>query len=217
MFAALDLGTNNCRLLIATPSSRGFRIVDAFFPHSAARGGRGRQRAAQRSGDGAGAGRARRLRRQDRAARRDPDPRGGDPGLPRRRQWRGLPRPRGADDRAAPRPDLSAGGGATRRGGLSRPLGQDGEGGAGAGCRRRLDRAVLGRSDGAGARCRSAPAGLLAAADPRHGVDPHRCRDVGRAFSGGGEGRCRQLPRHGGGCEGAGPGVRARPPVPRHL
>ena len=29
-FAALDLGTNNCRLLIATPSGRGFRIVEAF-------------------------------------------------------------------------------------------------------------------------------------------------------------------------------------------
>ncbi|HEX7760752.1 MAG TPA: Ppx/GppA phosphatase family protein [Caulobacteraceae bacterium] len=29
-FAALDLGTNNCRLLIATPTQRGFRIVDAY-------------------------------------------------------------------------------------------------------------------------------------------------------------------------------------------
>jgi len=30
VFAALDLGTNNCRLLIAKPSPRGFRILDAY-------------------------------------------------------------------------------------------------------------------------------------------------------------------------------------------
>ena len=29
-FAALDLGTNNCRLLVARPSHGGFRVVDAF-------------------------------------------------------------------------------------------------------------------------------------------------------------------------------------------
>ena len=29
-YAALDLGTNNCRLLVARPSSDGFRVVDAF-------------------------------------------------------------------------------------------------------------------------------------------------------------------------------------------
>jgi len=30
LYGALDLGTNNCRLLIATPSARGFTVVDAF-------------------------------------------------------------------------------------------------------------------------------------------------------------------------------------------
>src|SRR5215472_18216392 len=30
LFAALDLGTNNCRLLVARPSGAGFRVVDAF-------------------------------------------------------------------------------------------------------------------------------------------------------------------------------------------
>ena len=30
VFAALDLGTNNCRLLVATPRSRGFQVVDSY-------------------------------------------------------------------------------------------------------------------------------------------------------------------------------------------
>lgn len=30
VYAALDLGTNNCRLLLARPTRRGFRVVDAF-------------------------------------------------------------------------------------------------------------------------------------------------------------------------------------------
>jgi exopolyphosphatase/guanosine-5'-triphosphate,3'-diphosphate pyrophosphatase len=30
VFAALDLGTNNCRLLLATPTARGFRVVDSY-------------------------------------------------------------------------------------------------------------------------------------------------------------------------------------------
>src|SRR6185437_5085263 len=30
VYAALDLGTNNCRLLIACPSGDGFRVVDSF-------------------------------------------------------------------------------------------------------------------------------------------------------------------------------------------
>ena len=30
LYGALDLGTNNCRLLVAEPARRGFRIVDAF-------------------------------------------------------------------------------------------------------------------------------------------------------------------------------------------
>ena len=29
-YAALDLGTNNCRLLVARPAGNGFRVIDAF-------------------------------------------------------------------------------------------------------------------------------------------------------------------------------------------
>ena len=29
-FAALDLGTNNCRMLVGAPSGDGFRVIDSF-------------------------------------------------------------------------------------------------------------------------------------------------------------------------------------------
>src|SRR5271154_6632265 len=29
-FAALDLGTNNCRMLVGTPSGNGFRVLDSY-------------------------------------------------------------------------------------------------------------------------------------------------------------------------------------------
>ncbi len=30
IYAAVDLGTNNCRLLVARPTNSGFRVIDAF-------------------------------------------------------------------------------------------------------------------------------------------------------------------------------------------
>src|SRR6266536_3621353 len=30
VFAALDLGTNNCRMLVAAPTGDGFRVLDSF-------------------------------------------------------------------------------------------------------------------------------------------------------------------------------------------
>ena len=30
LFAALDLGSNNCRLLIARPTDEGFRVIDSY-------------------------------------------------------------------------------------------------------------------------------------------------------------------------------------------
>ncbi len=39
IYAALDLGTNNCRLLVARPSGHSFHVIDAFFAdHPAGRG-----------------------------------------------------------------------------------------------------------------------------------------------------------------------------------
>jgi len=73
-YAALDLGTNNCRLLVARPVGDSFRVIDAFSPHHPAgrgitasgRNQRGRHRARGRC--------ARHLPRQDEESRRHPRP-----------------------------------------------------------------------------------------------------------------------------------------------
>ena len=64
-YAALDLGTNNCRLLIARPTADGFRVVDAFS--RIIRLGEGRRRVPphQRGGDRARGRGAPGLPRQD--------------------------------------------------------------------------------------------------------------------------------------------------------
>jgi exopolyphosphatase/guanosine-5'-triphosphate,3'-diphosphate pyrophosphatase len=53
LYAALDLGTNNCRLLIAQPTRPGqFRVVDAFSRIVRLGEGLGGERPAVRRGDG---------------------------------------------------------------------------------------------------------------------------------------------------------------------
>ncbi len=94
-YAALDLGTNNCRLLVARPTADGFRVVDAFSRIVRLGEGLSQTGRLKRSGDRAHPGGAAHLPRQDGGARR----RAGAPdrhrGLPRRRKRRRVPR-RGA-------------------------------------------------------------------------------------------------------------------------
>jgi len=64
-YAALDLGTNNCRLLIARPTADGFRVIDAFSRIVRLGEGLSQDRSPKRNGDRAhdrGAGRLSRQR-----------------------------------------------------------------------------------------------------------------------------------------------------------
>ena len=115
-YAALDLGTNNCRLLVARPARRGFRVVDAFS--RIVRLGEGWRRPARcpRRRWRARIEALRDLRRQDRAQR---SVAAGalcrHRGLPRGRQLRRLPRPGAGRDRARARDHLDRRGGAAGR------------------------------------------------------------------------------------------------------
>ena len=71
LYAALDLGTNSCRMLIATPEAGRFRVVDAFAKSVRLGVGAGADRASVARGDRAHGGGARHLRREARALRGD--------------------------------------------------------------------------------------------------------------------------------------------------
>ena len=87
-YAALDLGTNNCRLLVARPTGDGFRVVDAFsriirLGEGISASGRISEAAIERAVE-----RAYHLPRQDAEQGRHPRPADCDRSLPRRRERR---------------------------------------------------------------------------------------------------------------------------------
>ena len=93
-YAALDLGTNNCRLLIARPTARRLSRRRRVLPHHPPRRRRCRFAADQRGGDCARGRGAAGLPRQDARARRHARAAHRHRGLPRGRERRGVPRPR---------------------------------------------------------------------------------------------------------------------------
>ena len=97
-YAALDLGTNNCRLLVARPTRDGFRVVDAFSRIIRLGEGITALRPPQRRGDRARGRGARDLPRQDAQPRRHARAADRDRGLPLGGQRRRIPRPRRANE-----------------------------------------------------------------------------------------------------------------------
>ena len=115
-YAALDLGTNNCRLLIASADRRRLPRGRQLQPHRPSRRGPGQHRPARRGGDGPGAGRAARLRRQARPPPGAALARRRHRGLPPRRQRRRVPRPGEAETGLRLAHHLGPGGGGARDG-----------------------------------------------------------------------------------------------------
>ena len=92
-YAALDLGTNNCRLLVARPTGDSFRVIDAFsriirLGEGVSTSGRISDAAIARAVEALG-----HLPRQDAQSRRDAGAADRDRGLPRRGQRRRIPCP----------------------------------------------------------------------------------------------------------------------------
>ena len=157
-YAALDLGTNNCRLLVARPTGDSFRVVDAFsriirLGEGVSASGRISDAAISRAVDALGICRDKMAqpRRHPRAADRDR-------GLPRGRQRRRVPRPHRRRGRARARDHRPRDRGRARRHRLHAAVRSAGRRRDPVRHRRRLlrDRAAraLGCRCGAGRRCR---------------------------------------------------------------
>ena len=82
-YAALDLGTNNCRLLVARPTGDSFRVIDAFSRIIRLGEGISASGRISDAGDRARGRGARHLPRQDDEPRRHPRAADRDRGLPR--------------------------------------------------------------------------------------------------------------------------------------
>ena len=117
-FAALDLGTNNCRMLVAAPAGDGFRVLDSFsrivrLGEGLHQTGRLSPIAMERALVGAA-----RLRRPPRPPSRPAPARHRHRSLPPRRQRRRVPRPREGRDRPRHRHHFLPRGGRTGAGEL---------------------------------------------------------------------------------------------------
>ena len=114
-YAALDLGTNNCRLLVARPSPRGFKVIDAFSRIIRLGEGRGGQPPPVAGGDRAHHRCLEGVRGQDRHHRVEARRAHCHGSLPAGRQRAPVPQPRPQRDRPRhpgrqPRSGSTAGG-----------------------------------------------------------------------------------------------------------
>ena len=169
-FAALDLGTNNCRMLVGTPSGNGFRVLDSYsrivrlgegLHHSGALCPKAMDRtvaALQDCAERLARSRPRMVRaiatEACRRARNGPE----------------FLRPGQARDRAGGRRHFQPGGSRTRPGILHSVVGSGRTAGAVVRHRRRLDRTRLGAR------------GVWSAIADRICVAASRCREPGRAL-----------------------------------
>ena len=174
-YAALDLGTNNCRLLVARPTGDSFRVIDAFSRIIRLGEGISVVRAHQRRRDRARGRGAGDLPRQDDEPRRHPRAADRHRSLPRGGERRRIPGPHHGGSRARSRDHRPRDRGRACRHRLHAA--------ARSRCRRRDPVRHRRRFVGAGAArpVGAVPARAAAAGDQGLGVDAGRRGDAGRA------------------------------------